>query len=74
MGAFHTIDLEPGMEFTLYKQQWDAIFLERLQDATDPARTVRMSVYVYIFVCVHAFTNLIAAYAVTYASSLTYLN
>jgi len=35
MGAYHTIDLELNQKFTLRKPCWDAMYLERLQMATD---------------------------------------
>ncbi|GAA94892.1 uncharacterized protein L969DRAFT_89848 [Mixia osmundae IAM 14324] len=35
MGSFHTLDLEPGRDFTIIKEpgEWDSIALERVQDA-----------------------------------------
>ncbi|ELR12906.1 translation factor pelota, putative [Acanthamoeba castellanii str. Neff] len=39
MGAYHTIDLEMNRKFTLQKTEWDAIALERVETATNPART-----------------------------------
>lgn len=35
MGAFHTLDLERNRNFTIYKDEWDSVHLERLQDASD---------------------------------------
>lgn len=39
MGAYHTIDLELKKKFSLFKAEWDAIALERVDMATNPART-----------------------------------
>ncbi len=39
MGAYHTIDLELQRKFTLAKQMWDSIALERVETATNPAKT-----------------------------------
>jgi len=38
MGAYHTIDLELNRKFTLYKECWDTIALERIDIACDPAQ------------------------------------
>jgi len=38
MGAYHTIDVEPNRKFTLSKQEWDSVALERIDLATDPAK------------------------------------
>ena len=35
MGAYHALDLTLDRKFELHKQCWDAIFLERLQEAVD---------------------------------------
>ncbi|KNC87252.1 protein pelota [Sphaeroforma arctica JP610] len=35
MGAFHTIDLELNRKFTLYKQEWDSVSLERVKESCD---------------------------------------
>ena len=40
MGAFHTIELEMNRPFELHKQQWDSIYLERIETACNPERTV----------------------------------
>eukprot|EP01138_Halocafeteria_seosinensis_P005427 gb/GECG01005548.1/.p1 GENE.gb/GECG01005548.1/~~gb/GECG01005548.1/.p1 ORF type:complete len:413 (+),score=68.40 gb/GECG01005548.1/:1-1239(+) len=37
LGAYHTIDLETGKSFTITKECWDTIFLERLEAAVDIA-------------------------------------
>ena len=38
MGAYHTLDLEPNRKFTLAKQHWDTIHLERINTACDPTQ------------------------------------
>ncbi|XP_027037348.1 protein pelota homolog [Pocillopora damicornis] len=38
MGAYHTIDLELNRKFTLIKEYWDIIALERVEMACDPAQ------------------------------------
>jgi protein pelota len=35
LGAYHTIEIEVNRKITVSKQVWDAIFLKRLEDATD---------------------------------------
>ncbi|CAH3043321.1 unnamed protein product [Porites evermanni] len=38
MGAYHTIDLELNRKFTLLKEYWDLIALERVEMACDPTQ------------------------------------
>lgn len=38
MGAYHTLDLELNRKFTLIKQEWDSITLERIDTACDPTQ------------------------------------
>ncbi|MCL4131242.1 UNVERIFIED_CONTAM: hypothetical protein GTU68_066200 [Idotea baltica] len=38
MGGYHTIDLEPNRKFTLYKEYWDSINWERINNACDPTK------------------------------------
>lgn len=38
MGAYHTIDLELNRKFTLIKEYWDVIALERVEMACDPTQ------------------------------------
>nr|UST29492.1 pelota [Haliclona caerulea] len=38
MGAYHTIDLELNRKFTLIKEHWDLIALERVDMACDPTQ------------------------------------
>ncbi|KAM0793117.1 hypothetical protein ACM66B_000596 [Microbotryomycetes sp. NB124-2] len=39
-GAFHTLDLEVGRDFSIIKQagEWDSVALERLREVTEPGR------------------------------------
>lgn len=38
MGAYHTLDLEINRKFTLIKQEWDTISMERVDMACDPTQ------------------------------------
>ena len=38
MGGYHTIDLEPNRRFTVYKERWDSVTLERVDNAADPTK------------------------------------
>lgn len=46
MGAYHTIDLEMNRKFTLTKQEWDSVALERIEQATDPAKSADLAAIV----------------------------
>jgi protein pelota len=35
LGAYHTVDLELHQNFTLYKNEWDSIALDRVSEACD---------------------------------------
>eukprot|EP00955_Chlamydomonas_euryale_P083497 363865-Chlamydomonas_euryale.AAC.17 len=37
LGAYHTLELEPHRAFTLYKAVWDALDVDRVRQASDPA-------------------------------------
>lgn len=37
MGQHHTMDLQMHQAFTLYKVRWDELYLEQLNEATDPS-------------------------------------
>eukprot|EP01100_Stratorugosa_tubuloviscum_P015476 TRINITY_DN8945_c0_g1_i1.p1 TRINITY_DN8945_c0_g1~~TRINITY_DN8945_c0_g1_i1.p1 ORF type:complete len:388 (-),score=168.39 TRINITY_DN8945_c0_g1_i1:69-1232(-) len=37
LGAFHTIELDMGKQFNLFKYCWDIIAMERLNEATNPS-------------------------------------
>jgi hypothetical protein len=36
LGAYHTLELEPGRSFNLHKALWDSLDIERIRTATDP--------------------------------------
>jgi stalled ribosome rescue protein Dom34 len=36
LGAYHTLELEPGRSFMLHKALWDGLDIERIRTATDP--------------------------------------
>ncbi len=36
LGAFHTIELEAQRPFTLEKDQWDTLDVDRVRQAADP--------------------------------------
>lgn len=46
MGAYHTIDLELNRKFTLRKQEWDSVSLERIDTACDPAKSADVAAVV----------------------------
>ncbi len=37
LGAYHTLELEQQRAFTLFKHVWDALDVDRVRQATDPA-------------------------------------
>lgn len=39
MGAYHTLDLELNRKFTLRKQEWDSVALDRIDMACDPVKS-----------------------------------
>lgn len=39
MGAYHTLDLELNRKFSLRKQEWDSVSLERVDIACDPTKS-----------------------------------
>ncbi|XP_067932088.1 protein pelota homolog [Watersipora subatra] len=43
MGAYHTIDLEMNRKFTLTKEDWDSVALERLDTACDPTQSADLA-------------------------------
>ena len=43
LGSYHTLELEPQRAFTLEKAAWDAIDVERIQQATDPAASADLA-------------------------------
>uniref|UniRef100_A0A6M2DF58 Protein pelota homolog n=1 Tax=Xenopsylla cheopis TaxID=163159 RepID=A0A6M2DF58_XENCH len=46
MGAYHTLDLELNRKFTLHKQLWDSVALERVDCACDVAQTADVAAVV----------------------------
>ncbi|CBZ50405.1 probable translation factor pelota, related [Neospora caninum Liverpool] len=44
IGSYHTLDISLHTKFTLYKEQWDRLFLDRLQEAVDPHRSAEVQV------------------------------
>lgn len=43
LGAYHTLEIEQQRAFTIYKQSWDALDLERIQQACDPAASADLA-------------------------------
>ena len=39
MGARHTIEINEGTQFTLFKDYWDSIYIEKLKDLTKESQT-----------------------------------
>jgi protein pelota len=39
LGAYHTIDVEANRKFTLTKSEWTSVDLDRIELATDPAKS-----------------------------------
>ena len=46
MGAFHTLTLEPNQNFSLEKECWDQILLDRLEEAANPAQQAEVAAVV----------------------------
>lgn len=46
MGAYHTLDLEMNRPFTLSKQEWDSVALERIDMACDPTQNADLAAIV----------------------------
>ncbi|EGT45824.1 hypothetical protein CAEBREN_01101 [Caenorhabditis brenneri] len=46
LGSYHTIDIEPHRKFTMEKEEWDSIDLERLDLALNPAATADVAAVV----------------------------
>ncbi|KAI8799650.1 hypothetical protein BJ742DRAFT_128250 [Cladochytrium replicatum] len=46
MGAFHTIELEKHRAFTLYKDEWDIITLDRIEESTNVAKHAEIAAVV----------------------------
>lgn len=43
LGAYHTLEIEQQRPFTLYKQAWDLLDLERIKQACDPAASADLA-------------------------------
>jgi len=43
LGAYHTLEIEQQRPFTLYKQEWDLLDLERIRQACDPAASADLA-------------------------------
>lgn len=43
MGGYHTLDLEPNRKFTIYKNWWDSISIERIENACDPTKHAELA-------------------------------
>ncbi len=43
LGAYHTLELEPQRPFTLEKAEWDALDIERIRQACDPAASADLA-------------------------------
>mmetsp|Transcript_19236 Transcript_19236/g.31578 ORF Transcript_19236/g.31578 Transcript_19236/m.31578 type:complete len:442 (+) Transcript_19236:37-1362(+) len=46
LGAHHTVELEPHRNFTIEKDRWDTIYLERLETACNPAKEAHLGAVV----------------------------
>ena len=55
LGAYHTLELEPHRAFTLSKDSWDSLDLDRIKQATDPGASADVAVVMitegYALVC-----------------------
>ena len=46
LGAFHTVDLELNQKFSIIKDEWDSIALERISSACDPSKSADVAAVV----------------------------
>lgn len=46
MGAFHTLTLELGRNFSIEKECWDQIYLDRIEEACNPERSAEVAAVV----------------------------
>ena len=46
MGAYHTVDVETNRKFTLTKNCWDSIALDRIERACDPTQNADVAAVV----------------------------
>jgi protein pelota len=58
MGAYHTLDLELNRRFTLAKQEWDSVALERIGEIRIRCTTAQLlNLVVQIFNILGDFSN-----------------
>ena len=43
LGAHHTLDIEVGRSFTVEKDEWDSISLDRVEESCDPTRSAEIA-------------------------------
>ena len=43
LGAYHTLEIEQQRPFTLHKQAWDVLDLDRIRQACDPAASADLA-------------------------------
>lgn len=53
LGAYHTLEIEQQRPFTLYKQAWDLLDLERIRQACDPAASADLAAVLITVNVVH---------------------
>ena len=53
LGAYHTLEIEQQRPFTLYKQAWDMLDLERIRQACDPAASADLAAVLITVTVVH---------------------
>ena len=46
LGQHHTVDITIGKAFTIEKDCWDSIFLQRLNDCADPSKRAEVAAIV----------------------------
>lgn len=44
LGAYHTLELGPRRQFTIHKNVWDAVDIDRIKQATDPTMAADLAV------------------------------
>lgn len=50
IGAYHTLDLELNQVFSIEKDVWDIIHLERIETSSDPAKKVLLLLLLLLLV------------------------
>lgn len=69
LGAYHTLEIEQQRPFSLYKQAWDLLDLERIKQACDPAASADLAAVLITVCCTsfycHAFAPALAGAAET---------